>query len=168
MAQISTNPWSFTNADQATTVAISSIVSNGNSALVTTAAPHGYVLQQAVSIQGTTTVGWVGGYRVLSIPSTTTYLIQTEQDQINLAANGASGNSLSAAYLPMIRCEQILWNNPTAAATLLLTDTNGNIVWNPTAGAAGTVGPYTYGKVYWIEGLVINALPNGNVQLTIN
>jgi len=71
---------------------------------------------------------------------------------------------LTAAYLDMIRAEQILWDT-VAAGTLLLTNIVGNAVWNPTA-AAGE-GPYTYGKVYWITGLVINTLPAGNVQVTV-
>jgi hypothetical protein len=168
MAQIQVNPWDFTVADVATTVGITSIVNNGASALVTTASAHGYTINQKISIQGTAVAGYIGGYRPLSIPSTTTYLIQLTGNQINLANGGASGNSLSAAYLDKIRIEQALWNNPTAAATLLITDTNGFTIWNPTAGAAGTVGPYTYGKLYWVDGLVINALPNGNLQLTVN
>ena len=82
----------------------------------------------------------------------------------SLANNGANGNVLTAAYLDMIRAEQILWDT-VAAGTLLLTNIVGNVVWNPTA-AVGE-GPYTYGKTYWITGLVINALPAGNVQITV-
>ena len=72
MAQIQVNPWSFTNADQATTVGINSIVNNGGaSALVTTASAHGYSLYQNVSVQSPAVAGYANGYKVLSIPSTT-------------------------------------------------------------------------------------------------
>jgi hypothetical protein len=169
MAQIQTNPWSFVAADQATSVAITSITPNGiTSATVVTGSAHGLSLYENISIQGTTIVGWRNGYEVLAIPSTTSFIIAMEGWQANLAANGANGNVLSVAYPMKIRIEQALWNNPTAAGALLITDVNGNLVWNPTAGAAGTTGPYTYGKLYWIDGLVINALPSGTLQLTIN
>jgi hypothetical protein len=169
MAQIQVNPWEFTSADQATTVGINSIVNNGGaSALVTTASAHGYALYQNVSIQGPAVAGYANGYKVLSIPSTSSYLVQLLPNQFSLANAGAGGNSLSVAYPYKVRIEQVLWNNATATTSVLITDTNGFNVWNPTAGAAGTVGPYTYGKLYWVDGLVINALPNGNVQMTIN
>ena len=163
MAQIQTNPWLFTNADQATSTAITSIVNQGASALVTATA-HGLAENQAISIQGTTVAGWRGGYKVRAVPSANTFLIDLPDAKRALANNGANGNVLTAAYLDMIRAEQILWDT-VAAGTLLLTNIVGNTVWNPTA-AAGE-GPYTYGKVYWIMGLVINTLPAGNVQVTV-
>jgi hypothetical protein len=163
---IATNPWSFTNADQATTVAISSIVNNGDSALVTTASAHGYTLFQNVSIQGTTIAGYANGYKVLSIPSTTTYTIKLLPNQILLANNGANGNSLSVAYPYKVRIEQIAWQGPTAAGTLTITDTNGNLIWTYVASAADQV--FTYGKVYWVDGLVMNSIPTGTVIITVN
>jgi hypothetical protein len=167
MANIATNPWSFTNADQATTVAISSIVNNGGaSALVTTGSAHGYAIGQNVSIQGAAVTGYNNGYKVLSIPSTTSYLVALLANQGSLANGGASGNSLSVAYPYKVRIEQISWASSTAA-TLLITDTNGNIVWTYTAAAVDQV--YTYGKVFWVDGIVLNTLPaTTTVLMTIN
>jgi hypothetical protein len=172
MAQIAANPWLFTNADQASTFALTSIANNGESLLVTSAA-HGFAVGssgQAISLQGSGIGAFAGGYRVLTVPSATTVLLQNQFKNRGLAGTGATGNMLTAAYLGgSVRAEQILWNNPTAATTVLLTDAFGNTIWNPTSGAAGTVGPYTYGKVYWINnGLVISALPNGSIQITVN
>lgn len=168
MAQIAANPWSFTTADQATSAAITSITNQGRSALVTTTAAHGLLANAQISIQGTTVTGWRGGYIVQAVPSTTTLLIQ-DPNLSSLANNGANGNVLTAAYLQKIRIEQLLWDSPTAAAVCTLTDVAGNQIYNVTAGiAAGTPGPYTYGKLFWVNGLVINALPNGTLQLTIN
>jgi hypothetical protein len=164
---IQTNPWSFLPADQATTVAITSITPNGiTSATVVTGSAHGFTLYQNISIQGTTIIGWRNGYEVLAIPSTTSFIVAMEGWQANLAANGANGNVLSVAYPYKIRIEQALWNDPTATNTLLITDTNGNLIWNPTA--AGTSGPPTYGKLFWVDGLVLNAIPSGILQMTIN
>jgi len=170
MANIAANPWSFTNADQATTVAITSIVRNAQgSALVTTSAAHGFTGNEQISIQGTTVTGWRGGYRVLAAPSTTTFLVAIPDYKRTLANNGANGNVLTAAYMDIIRAEQILWDSPGTAAVLLLTDVNGNVVWNPTASTADPGGgSLTYGKTYFIRGLVINTLPSGTVQITVN
>jgi hypothetical protein len=166
MAQIQSNPWSFVAADQATSVAITSITPNGiTSATVVTGSAHGLSLYQNISIQGTTIIGWRNGYEVLSIPSTTSFIVAMEGWQANLAANGANGNVLTVAYPYKVRIEQIVWLNPTAAQ-LTITDTNGNSVWTYLPPGIGDV--YTYGKVYWVDGLVINALPAGLLQVTVN
>lgn len=165
MAQIQTNPWSFLPADQAASVAITSIAGLGASALVTTAA-HGYVLYQNISIQGVTGAGAIynGGYKVLGIPSATTFLIGLNIPRT--VASGAVGNSLTVAYPDMIRCEQIQWSGAGAGDVLILRNTPGNLIWTYTAPTADAV--YTYGKVYWVDGLVINALPSGTLLMTIN
>lgn len=167
MAQIQSNPWLFTNADQATSIAIVSIANQGASALVTANA-HGLAQNAKISLQATNPAGYIGGYKIQAVPSVNTFLINLEPKQSGLANAGAAGNVLTAAYLDKVRIEQILWNNPTSATTVLITDSNGFTVWNPTAGGVGTVGPYTYGKVFWVDGLVINALPNGSIQVTVN
>jgi hypothetical protein len=167
MANIKTNPWSFTNADQAASVAISSIASAGYSSLVTTGSAHGLSLNQQISLQGcTTTPAYNGGYSVQSIPSTTTFLIA--QVIPNLAANGANGNVLTVAYPFKVRIEQMSWVAAPASSTLLITDTNGNIVWTyTTSSTADQV--YTYGKLYWVDGLVMNTVPSASTVLaTIN
>jgi hypothetical protein len=162
---IATNPWSFTNADQATSVAISSIVNNGASALVTTGAAHGYTLYENISLQGAAVAGYDNGYKVLSIPSTTSFLVALEANQILLANAGAGGNSLTVAYPYKVRVEQMVWLDPSAAQ-LTITDTNGNPVWSYLPPATGDV--FTYGKLFWIDGIVINALPAGTLQVTVN
>jgi hypothetical protein len=173
MAQIRANPWSFTNADQATTLALTSIVNLGESLLVTSAA-HGFAVGssgQAISLQNQAQIGdYAGGYRVVAVPSATTVLLSNQMKNRNLANTGAVGNMLTpAAYLDMVRAEQILWQPTAAGQTLLLTDVIGDIVWNPTSQATADWAPFTYGKVFWIRGLVINLLPaSGYIQITIN
>ena len=161
---IQTNPWTFTNADQAASTAITSIVKQGlgASALVTAAA-HGLTENARISIQATLT-NWNGGYRVRAVPSANTFLIDVPDWKRTLADLGAVGNVLTAAYLDMVRAEQMLWDT-TGAGPALFTNIVGNIVWNPQA-VAGQ-GPYTYGKVFFIEGLVINTLPSGTLQVTV-
>lgn len=137
----------------------------GASALVTTALAHGYVLGQNISLQAPAVAGYANGYKVLSIPSTTTFLVALLPNQILLANAGAGGNSLSVAYPYKVRIEQLIWQDATAAQ-LTVTDTNGFIVWSYLPAAIG--GVYTYGKLYWVDGLVLNALPAGILQATIN
>ena len=167
MSQQAANPWLFTPADVAASVAITSIAGLGASALVTTASAHGLAERAPISIQGVTGAGVIynGGYKIVSVPSTTTFYIALAVPSV--VASGAVGNVLTAAYLAMLRAEQITWSGATAADTLLLTDCHGNVIWNPTAGLADT--PYVSAKVFWVgPGLVVNALPHGNVQITVN
>jgi len=171
-AQIATNPWSFVNADQAVSKAISSIVSVGVTALVTTSAAHGLADRAAVSLQGCTDVpAYNGGYKAFVLNATQFYI--NLPNNISLAANGANGNALTVAYpstgIPAgtkCRIEQLVWQKAGSGDTLTITDTNGNPVWEQTAGSADST--YTYGKLYWVDGLVLNALPSGIVLVTVN
>lgn len=169
MAQISANPWFFTNADQATSVAISSIVNNVGSILVTTGTAHGLATNAAISLQGAG--GYSGPYRIQAVPSTTTLLLPNQPKNYELANGGATGNVLTMAYIGSpVRAEQILWNASAASQTLLLTDGYGNTIWNPTSQATADFAPFTYGKVFWFQnGLVLNTIPSGTtVQITVN
>lgn len=171
MANIATNPWSFVNADQATSKAITSIVSHGVSALVT-AAGHGLTDREAVSIQGCTDVPmYNGGYKAFVLDANRFYI--NTPTELNLASNGANGNVLTVAYpatgIPAgskVRIEQLVWQKAAMGDTLTITDVNGNPVWEQTAGTVDAT--YTYGKLYWVDGLVLNALPSGIVLVTVN
>lgn len=172
MAQIAANPWFFTNADQATSAAITSIANNVGSILITTTAAHGIVQDQKFSLQGTSgTSNYNGVYRAIAVPTTTTILALNRDQNRGNVAGGAVGNILSMAYSGgFVRAEQILWQASAVSQVLLLTDGYGNTVWNPTAQNTAGITPYSYGKIYFIQnGLVINTLPaTGNVQITIN
>jgi hypothetical protein len=163
---LQTNPWTFTNADQAASVAITSIVRNGIASALVTAAAHGLAQNAPISIQGASPFGWNGGYKIQAVPSVNTFLIAIPAWKSTLANAGAAGNVLTAAYLDNIRAEQVLWDQTTAGTSLLLTNIVGNTVWNPHATLADQ--PYNYGKLLWIEGLVINTLPaSSNLQITV-
>ena len=163
MANIVTNPWTFTAADQATSIAITSIVNLGASALVTATA-HGLLANAPISIQGAAPSGWNGGYKIQAVPTVNTFLIAVPDWKRSLANAGAAGFVVTAAYLDMVRAEQLLWDT-AAAGTLLVTNLVGNIIWNPTA-VIGQ-GPYTYGKTFFVEGLILNTIPSGTLQITI-
>jgi hypothetical protein len=162
--QLQTNPWSFTNADQATSKSITSIAVDGFVALVTITA-HGYTDRQWVSLTGITGTNKVpnGGYQVLA-PTANNFYIQLNVP--TYTNSGAVGTAYTVAYAWKVRIEQLTWQNATISTTLTINDTNGNLVWTQTAGQAD--GTYTYGKLYWVDGLVLVAIPNGTVIITIN
>lgn len=169
MAQLNVNPWLIGTSDVANSQTISSIVGNGASALVTLsgAITGGLANGQNISIQGVTGSGSIfnGGYKIAQVTSTTSFYITLAVP--STVSSGASGSVYTALYPFMVRIEQVLWDGGTSGDTVLLTDAQGNTVWNPTLGVND--GPYTYGKLFWVgRGLVVNSLPHGNLQLTVN
>jgi hypothetical protein len=166
MSDLRGNPWNFFGpADQAATAAITSITRNNQgSATVQLAGPlTGLAQDLYISIQGTTILGWQKGYRVLTLGAVAnSFLVAITPDQYLLANNGANGNVFTLAYRELIEVTQMLWD--AVAGTLLVTDQVGRVVWNPTAGASG---PATYMKAFPINGLVINTIATGTLQISI-
>jgi hypothetical protein len=162
MPNLSGNPWNLLPADVATTAAISSIVNNKGSILVTTSAAHNIVTGQIFSIQGAVVTGWNGGYEAIAVPSTTTILANIDPSKSGLANGGAAGNVLSIIYPQLIEVTQMLWD--AVAGSLLITDLTGRTIWNPTAGASG---PATYMKAFPIFGLVLNTMATGILQISV-
>jgi hypothetical protein len=164
MANITGNPWSFLTTDQATSAAIATITRQGiGSALITTTGAHGLTGNPLISVQGSSPTGWNRGYRVDAIPSTTTLVVPITDPMAGLA-NASTGTVYTAAYLQLIEVTQMLWDGPTAADVLSITDASGRLVWNPTAVTGGS---YTYMKCFPIVGLVINAIPSGKLQISV-
>lgn len=162
MADQRGNPWSFVAGDQAASTAITSITRNGQGSATVVSTAHGLAIDNYISIQGTTIQGWQKGYRVLAVPTANTFLVAITPDQSLLANNGANGNVLTLAYRELIEVTQMLWDAITG--TLLITDQFGRTVWNPTAGASG---PATYMKAFPINGLVLNTIGSGTLQISI-
>ena len=129
-----------------------------------TAAAHGHLANDSISIQGAAPSGWNGGYKIQAVPTVNTFLINIPDWKRSLANAGAAGNVLTAIYLDIVRMEQLLWDT-TGAGPLLITNIFGNTEWNPQA-IAGQ-GPYTYGKLFSVEGLVLNTIPSGLLQITV-
>jgi hypothetical protein len=169
MANLTSNPWSFTSTDQAATAGITSIARNGaRSALVTmSGALTGLAANLYISIQGVTGAGltpWNGGYRIEALTATAnTFLIRIEDWRSSLGNVGAVGNVFTMAYPGIIDVTQMLWDGATTG-TLLLTDQAGNLVWNPASPAFS--GTLTYMKAFPIAGLVINTLSAGTLQIS--
>jgi hypothetical protein len=170
MANLLANPWSFVAADQAATAAITSITRNGiASATVQLTGPlTGLAKNLYISIQGVTGAGltpWNGGYRIEDVGAVAnSFLVAIPLWKSNLGNVGAVGNVFTMAYPQDIEVTQMLWDNPTATQTLLVTDQAGNLVWNPVAITGGTL---TYMKAFPIFGLVINTITSGTLQISV-
>lgn len=175
MANILANPWSFTSAD-ASLFTVSGVTETGYIATATTSAPHGYVVGNLVAVAGvaigaaapTVGYGYNGLVKVLSVPSATTFtyapLTQGGLPVQGLGAGGAGTTGLPV-YKDMIRGEDMSWQDATAADTIIVRDINGNLIWKATA---PTTGNYSRSKPYWIRGIWIQALPSGDLVLTVN
>lgn len=163
---ISSNPWTFTAADQAATAGITSIVRNGQrSALVTMSGVlTGLAKDLYISIQGTGTQ-WNGGYRIEDVtPTANTFLIRIEDWRSTLANLGAVGNVFTMAYYQDIEVTQMLWDG-AAAGSLKITNQYGGVVWNPASPAFS--GTLTYMKAFPIFGLVLNTIGAGTLQISV-
>lgn len=164
MADQRGNPWSFTTTDVATSTAITSITRNGARSATVVSTAHGRAVNDPISIQGATPIQWNGGYRVQTVIDANTFVIRIEDWRATLANAGAAGNVLSLLYFELIDVTQMLWDNPTAAQVLLVTDAAGRIVWNPVAVTGGSL---TYMKAFPIAGLVLNTMGSGVLQISI-
>lgn len=167
MADIRGNPWSFVTADASTAIAITSITRNGARSAIVNATAHGHLANDYVSLQNPSISGWAGGYRIESVIDANNFTVRIEDWRSSLANAGAQGSVLSVLFpqlAQLIDVTQILWDSPTINHVLSLTDLAGRVVWNPTAVSGGTL---TYAKVFPINGLVINALPSGTLQISV-
>jgi len=168
MPDIRGNPWSFLPADQSTSIAITSITRNGVRSATVVAAAHGHAVNDYISIQNPSVSGWAGAYRIDSVIDVNTFTFRIEDWRSALANAGAQGNVLSILFpqlAQIIEVTQMLWDNPTASTTLLVTDVVGRTVWNPQSAAAG--GSLTYMKAFPINGLVLNTIGSGVLQVSI-
>lgn len=167
MADIRGNPWSFTAADQSTSVAITSITRNGVRSATVVSTAHGHAVGDYISLQNPSVSQWAGAYRIESVIDANTFTVRIEDWRSALANAGAQGNVLSIIapqLAQLIEVTQMLWDTPTATQTLLLTDVVGRTVWNPTAVTGGTL---TYAKVFPINGLVLNQIGSGTLQISV-
>lgn len=165
MSDISGNPWNFNSTDQAASAVITAITRNGKGSALVTTTGHTFVVDQNISLQGNTPSGWNGGYRVLTVPSATTFLVGIAPQQSTLANATAFGSAYAAAYMQLVEVTQMLWDTPTANSKLLVTDLVGRVLWNPTAPNAG--GSLTYMKAFPVFGLVVPLIGSGTLQVSV-
>jgi hypothetical protein len=191
---IATNPWSFVSTDIASSTAAASptgMIQQGaapneralGSVLYTSTAPHNLLANQFVTYITDTNSRFLGFYRVIAVPTTTTALLQnlssptSGQSFSNVIAASGGGTMLVNQVQQMVRIEDISVQATVAAPTagqLILLDRNGNFSWDLWQLAAGTgVGAtppaQNRGKLMWVDGMTWQLLPVGLIALvTVN
>ena len=175
---LATNPWSFVPAD----VVVASPVASPNGFIqqpgqfgfvnLTTGAAHGFAVNSYVTVIGTTNGRFLGFYKVITVPTTVTALLQnlsspTSGQPFNSAlAPDGGGTIAQCQYTQNYRGEDISWQNAGAAGSQLdIRDRNGLPVWQATATGAGA---QNRGKIFWVAGLTLITLQSGVVLVTVN
>jgi hypothetical protein len=82
-----------------TATAIQQVTSSGTTATVTTQAPHGLAINDAVFIAGASVSGYDGSHQVVTVPTTTTFTFTTAAS--GLAEAGAQGTVYTSALIAL-------------------------------------------------------------------
>jgi hypothetical protein len=192
---IASNPWTFTSTDvvAAPPVPVASpngLVQQGNvlgqpglaAVLLTTVAAHNLVINQFITVVGTTGGRFLGLYKVIAVPSATTALLAnisspTSGQPFNTVLAGDGGGLVLINQIQqMVRIEDIsLQAGPGAvqvAGELILLDRNGLLIWTAFLGATpANTGSLAQnrGKLFWVDGITWQSFPAGyTALLTIN
>lgn len=185
---IATNPWTFVAADvpaaSIPTASPNGVVQQGiastplslRTVLFTTGGAHGLVAGQFITYVGSTGGRFLGWYKVINVPSATTFLAENLSQPNNgqpisvvLAGDGA-GSVLVNQVQQNIRAEDISWQNVPISATLILRDRNGLIIWQASTAATAVSGnSQNRGKIMWVDGLTLDTITTPSVVLvTVN
>ena len=86
---------------------------------------------------------------------------------LTLTACGGSGGSSSSSSTPGSSSVSgvAATGAPLSGALILLTDKNGNPIWESTASGPGV---FSRGKIMWVSGLTIVEMDSGIVLVTVN
>lgn len=171
---IAANPWSFVPTDVNTaTIAASAtglvLNADGSVTLTLTGAfsQADLVVNNFLTIFQPTAVAYQGFYKVYKKTSSTVYVIIPVNFVIpsSTAASGG-GTAAQNQYGHEIRAEDISWQNVDALGQILIiTDKNGNPIWESTASGPGV---FSRGKIMWVNGLTLIEMDGGIVLVTVN
>lgn len=181
MANISSNPWSFTSADVATaaiTAATGLTLNADGSVTITSAAltfnTNGVEPALGFTVIGAANAAYNGFYKLTAgVSGGTTFTMQPQFVIPAGTAQSGSGTLAQCLYRQMARIEDMSWQGLTGAAagSLDVRDRDGNIVWQAalTGITGGTVGYQNRGKVFWVNGLTLITMQANTVLLcTVN
>lgn len=169
MANLATNPWSFTSADVVvgTITAATGLTLNADGTVtLTTTGAFGVNAGDSVTVIGAALAAYNGFYKVLIGAAGTTFTLAPQFSIPAGTAQSGSGTAAKCLYNAYVRMEDISWQNANAAGqTLDLRDRNGNIIWQATSTAAGS---QNRGKLFWVNGFTPITISSGVVLITIN
>lgn len=181
MANIQSNPWSFTSTDPATAAitAGTGLTLNADGTVTITSAALTFNLTAqpptGFTVVGATNALYNGFYNLIVGASGGTTFTMKPQFVIPAGTAQSGGGTLAQClYNAQIRIEDLSWqatSTATGVTTGLLDirDRMGNIIWQSAIGATGTFGQLNRGKVFWVNGLTLISLPTNSVVLvTVN
>jgi hypothetical protein len=170
MANITANPWSFTNSDVKSSAisGLSQHTENSQLLDLTTSAAHNIAANGFATIIGTTPASFVGLYKALVVPTSTTATLKRIAG--TPLASGltwtSGGNVLIPSYVGPVRGEDMSWQDANAANDqITVYSAYGTLVWDT---IAPTKGNYSRGKPFWIIGIAPATISSGTLFLTVN
>lgn len=85
----------------------------------------------------------------------------------NISANPWFIDTVSTALIwyGKVYIKELLWNKPTAGATLIILDQHGNTIINTVANASDPM--YSFGTLAWVDGFVVITMSSGTLSVFI-
>jgi hypothetical protein len=182
MANLQSNPWSFTSTDPATAAISTSITLNADGTVTVVSAALTFntsVYTSEVGVEpplgftvtGVTLTAYNGFYYLISGTSGGTTFVLKPQFPIASGTAASSGGTIAQClYRQYVRIEDISWQATSTATgvtsgALLLTDRSGNTIWQSAIGSTGTFGQLNRGKVFWVNGFTPITIPTNSIVL---
>lgn len=172
MANLATNPWSFTTTDvaaQPITAATGLTLNPDGTVTVTTTLPLNFTTnpEKGWTVINPTNTAYRGYYTRLTGNTGATSFTLIPQFRIPAGtAQSGSGTFAQVLWRDGSRIEDMSWQDQSAAGQrLILYNSNGFLIWSATAYGAGF---QNRGKLFWVAGVAPVEIDAGNVLVTIN
>lgn len=173
MANIATNPWSFTDTDVAAepiTAATGLTLNADGTVTITTTVGLTFVTglpEYGFTVTGAALAAYNGFYKRITCASGASSFLMAPQFSIPVGtAQSGSGTLIQAQWRDNERIEDMSWQDIAAAGNrLIIYDRNGFLLWSATGYAAGF---QNRGKLFWCHGLAIAQMDAGTLLVTIN
>lgn len=174
MANIGSNPWSFTSTDVATAAITAAtgltLNADGTVTITTTGAltfnTNGVPPARWFTVINATNPLYNGEYvLVQGVSGGTTFVMVPDGFVIPAGTAQSGAGTIAQCLWPWeIRMEDISWQNAPASGVLDIRDRSGNPEWLATNNTA-TVGTQNRGKLYWDNGITPILLPASSILI---
>jgi hypothetical protein len=84
----------------------------------------------------------------------------------NQSANPWFLDTVGFSYAGRVYIKELIWNKPTAGATLIVLDGKGNTILNTVANANDPM--FSFGTLGWVNGFNITTMSSGDLSVFIN
>jgi hypothetical protein len=173
MANVKTNPWSFTGSDVAAepiTAATGLTLNADGTVTITTTVGLTFISglpEYGFVVTGATNSAYNGFYlRLTGASGATSFVMQPQFSIAAGTAQSGSGTLVQAQWRDNERIEDMSWQDQAAKGNrLIIYDRNGFLLWSATATDTGF---QNRGKLFWVHGFAIAQIDAGTVLVTIN